>query len=233
VGQKTDVNSIEELQENTNVLDVSTNQSWRLDSSWEFVMWQKEEEQRMMENVAKFPIPTPPNSPLDGRRRIKETTAENYSSACSQTEDSLSSTNNNSSTNMNRFSRYDNLEGTKTDDENSSEECRFEGDGQEKISTPWDSSKWEHLLRLVSESTQQLDLLQVDNLSNRNNLNLYEFEQQKTTGDNKANDSKPLSSDPLQRVCRVFLTNFFKAHKQFLNENTSFNFVLDFYNHRC
>lgn len=206
MGQKTDTNRMRQLQEDSSVLDVSSNQSWRLDSSWEFVMWQKEEEQRLMENVAKFPIPTPPSSPpLEGRRRVKDSAGENNSSACSQNEDSLSSTNNNSgfesSTNINRFSRYDNLEGTKTDDENSGEECRFEGDGQEKISTPWDSSKWEHLLRLVSESTQQLDLLQVDNFSNRNNLNLYANQPHRSSGDSKLNESKQVTTDPLQRVC--------------------------------
>ncbi|CAG7727052.1 unnamed protein product [Allacma fusca] len=47
-----------------------------------------------------------------------------------------------------RFSRYDNLEYSKSDDSFLQENT---------ISQPWDSSKWEHLLKVVSDSTLQLN----------------------------------------------------------------------------
>jgi hypothetical protein len=200
--------TIAQPQDKSNPLESSNNQTWRLDNSWEFVMWQqKEEERRLMENVAKFPIPTPPNSPkMDATKRVRENLGDNSSSVCSQNEDSLSSTNNSRfdcSINPNRFSRYDNLEVTKsTDEDNSSEDCLLDADGEEKISTPWDSSKWEHLLRLVSESTQQLDSLQLsDNYSNRNNFNLYTHEKAATLSvQENENKSAPAPADSLQMV---------------------------------
>jgi hypothetical protein len=135
------------------------NKAWCLDNSWELVMWQKEEERRLKGNVAKFPIvPSPPNTP---HLRSKATPP----SESSQTENS-SSTNNNSTNNetynslQRRFSCYDNLEKSKAEiNDDNNEESNEDDDEEEKISPPWNSSKWEHLMRIISESTQQLDLL--------------------------------------------------------------------------
>lgn len=161
------------------VLETSHNQSWRVDNSWEFVMWQKDGERLPKEGTAKFPVLTPPNSPfnIEGGGGVDHQSGDNFS-GISHTESSLNSVNNNqsdydgSNNNLNRFSRYDNLEMQRAEDE-SSEDGHLDGDGQEKISTPWDSSKWEHLLRLVSESTQQLDSLQMleSSLDKTRNLN--------------------------------------------------------------
>ncbi|ODN02424.1 Protein sprint [Orchesella cincta] len=159
------------------VLEVSHNQSWRVDNSWEFVMWQKDGERHPQESTAKFPVLTPPNSPHNVEGGVDHHSGDNFS-GISQTESSLNSVNNNqsdydgSNNNLHRFSRYDNLEIQRAEDE-SSEDGHLEAEGQEKISAPWDSSKWEHLLRLVSESTQQLDSLQMleSSLEKRRNLN--------------------------------------------------------------
>ncbi|CAL8110516.1 unnamed protein product [Orchesella dallaii] len=158
------------------VLEVSNNQSWRVDNSWEFVMWQKNGERHPQESTAKFPVLTPPNSPHNVEGGVDHHSGDNFS-GISQTESSLNSVNNNqsdydgSNNNLHRFSRYDNLEIQRAEDE-SSEDGQLEAEGQEKISAPWDSSKWEHLLRLVSESTQQLDSLQMleSSLEKRRNL---------------------------------------------------------------
>lgn len=142
-------------------------------------MWQKDGERQTKEGTAKFPVLTPPNSPfnLDGEPAGDHHSGDNFS-GISHTESSLNSVNNNqsdydgSNNNLHRFSRYDNLEIQRTEDD-SSEDGDLEGEGQEKISAPWDSSKWEHLLRLVSESTQQLDSLQMleSSLDKTRNLN--------------------------------------------------------------
>jgi len=191
--------SVARPQEGLNLVDSSNNRTWRLDNSWEFAMWQqKEEEKRLMDtNVAKFPIPTPPSSPGTGTKRARENLRDNSSSICSQNDDSLSSNNSriDCSINPNRFSRYDNLEVTKTaDDDNSSEDCLLDGDVEEKISTPWDSSKWEHLLRLVSESTQQLDSLQMtENSPNRTSSNFNSIDRT-NLGSSSIDDSRTLDS---------------------------------------
>lgn len=169
-------------------------------------MWQKDGERQGKEGTAKFPVLTPPNSPFNVEGLTigeQHQTGDNFS-AISHTESSLNSVNNNqsdydgSSSNLNRFSRYDNLEIHRAEDE-SSEDGQLEGDGQEKISAPWDSSKWEHLLRLVSESTQQLDSLQMleTSLDKTRNLNALQERVAKLTVPSGPVDSKqrvPLNS---------------------------------------
>ena len=145
-------------------------------------MWQKDGEQQTKDCTAKFPVLTPPNSPFNvqGAEVGDHHSGDNFS-GISHTESSLNSVNNNqsdydsSNNNLNRFSRYDNLEVERAEDE-SSEDGHLEG--EEKISAPWDSSKWEHLLRLVSESTQQLDSLQMleSSLDKTKNLNVLQNE---------------------------------------------------------
>ena len=56
-----------------------------------------------------------------------------------------------------RFSRYDNLECRKSEENFLQQE--------NSISQPWDSSKWEHLLKIVSDSTMQLDSISIQNVS--------------------------------------------------------------------
>lgn len=108
------------------------NKSWCLDNSWDLVIWQTQEEKRLKENVAKFPIvPSPTNTPKLRRKSPSES---------SQTENSTSSTNNNSANEtynnslQRRFSCYDNLERSKA-------EINADDDGtdsdEDKISPPW------------------------------------------------------------------------------------------------
>lgn len=181
-----------------------------MDNSWEFVVWQKDGEQQ---KDSKFPVLTPPNSPFlqsGGADRERDHHSGDNFSGISQTESSLNSVNNNqsdydsSNNNLNRFSRYDNLEVDRADDE-SSEDGHLEGEGQEKISAPWDSSKWEHLLRLVSESTQQLDSLQMLETS------LDKVKNLKNEGSGRGGSAMPSSQltvpsgsiDPKQRVSKA------------------------------
>ncbi|XP_035706244.1 protein sprint isoform X2 [Folsomia candida] len=177
--------------EMTPSMEIPNTKAWCLDNSWELVMWQKEEERRLKENVSKFPvIPSPTNV-----RRNKTTPSE------SSHENSTSSTNNNSTNEtynslQRRFSCYDNLERSKA--EINADEVT-DSDEEDKISPPWNSKKWDHLMRIISESTQQLDLLSsVGNTvhSSSNNASLHENETFRPS-------RSPNISDPVLQVTRM------------------------------
>ncbi len=88
------------------MLDISNNQSWRLDNSWEFVMWDKSEEERLLASNAskKFPVPQGGGSPNNNSG-----VGGNLEDTMTPSEEALN--NNNPNLNLHRFSRYDNLEG--------------------------------------------------------------------------------------------------------------------------
>ena len=172
------------------LLDISNNQSWRLDSSWEFVV--AEESEGLRETSAKFPVSNSPSTSylceddemrMNNRRPILNSLASsrgdhhnNTSGSDSFNDESLNSINNNNLNSIHRFSRYDNLDGGRTEEEQSDDDqLDDKPEVEEKISSPWDSSKWEHLLRIVSESTQQLDNLQMNDDYNEPRSN-YEME---------------------------------------------------------
>lgn len=133
-------------------------------------------------------------------RRNKTTPSE------SSHENSTSSTNNNSTNEtynslQRRFSCYDNLERSKA--EINADEVT-DSDEEDKISPPWNSKKWDHLMRIISESTQQLDLLSsVGNTvhSSSNNASLHENETFRPS-------RSPNISDPVLQVLFIFLFLF-------------------------
>ena len=185
-----------EHKEERQMLDISNNQSWRLDNSWEFVMWEKNEEEKLVENSSqKFPVQQ--NSPNNNSGMGLDDTM-------TQSEEALN--NNNPNLNLHRFSRYDNLE-SREEDEDAAGSC---GDGEEssdidreeKISMPWDSSKWEHLLRIVSESTQQLDSIQMTECSTleKSNQTASSENGNSLTKEKYRNRESKLIADSKQRV---------------------------------
>lgn len=157
-------------------------------------MWQKEEERRLKGNAAKFPVlSSPPSSPKFRRK--------NSPSESSQTENSLTSTNNNSvnegcNSLQRRFSCYDNLERSKAET-NADEETDSDED---KISPPWDNHKWEHLMRIISESTQQLDLLSSVGSNNNTSDKKSSFQRRDEMSRSKEDATERLP-DPILKVC--------------------------------
>lgn len=94
---------------------------------------------------AKFPVDESPKAFRKGfseSSQTEEATAKNFVREGSNGSDR-------------RFSCYDNLERSQAE-KDSLEESDSDED---KISPPWDSRKWQHLMKVISESTQQLDLL--------------------------------------------------------------------------